>query len=157
MGKAKNPEADTLRRELLQAGLYKRSQGRVARQVTFAALGVSIALGTYRMWQTLENGTLLRTMLGWVGMTGSAPTMAWVLPLVLFAGGLWLSYRIVNWPKFADFLIAVEAEMNKVSWPNRSELYRSSLVVIFTIVFLGAVLFLFDWIWTWFFQQIGIR
>ena len=33
-------------------------------------------------------------------------------------------------PAFADFLIAVEAEMNKVSWPTRTELFRGSMVVI---------------------------
>ncbi len=33
--------------------------------------------------------------------------------------GLWLCFRLVNMPRFADFLIAVEAEMNKVSWPTR--------------------------------------
>ena len=32
----------------------------------------------------------------------------------------------MNMPRFADFLIAVEAEMNKVSWPSKAELIRSS-------------------------------
>ena len=34
---------------------------------------------------------------------------------------------VVNLPVFADFLIAVEAEMNKVSWPTRGELFRGSV------------------------------
>ena len=50
-------------------------------------------------------------------------------------------------PSFADFLIAVEAEMNKVSWPTRDELFRSSMVVIFCIVFLAVVLFGYDVFW----------
>jgi len=33
--------------ELLRTGLYKRSQGRVCRQVTFAALAIVITLGVY--------------------------------------------------------------------------------------------------------------
>ena len=37
---------------------------------------------------------------------------------MLLAAGLWASYRLVNVPAVADFLIAVEAEMNKVSWPT---------------------------------------
>ena len=36
--------------------------------------------------------------------------------------GLWAAYRVVNLPAFADFLIAVEAEMNKVSWPRERAL-----------------------------------
>ena len=31
--------------ELVHVGVYKRSQGRITRQVTFAALAVTIALG----------------------------------------------------------------------------------------------------------------
>ena len=49
---------------------------------------------------------------------------------------------------FADFLIAVEAEMNKVSWPTRAELFRSSMVVIFCILFLAAVLYGYDLFWS---------
>ena len=31
----------------------------------------------------------------------------------------WFAYRLVNLSSFADFLIAVEVEMTKVSWPSR--------------------------------------
>ena len=41
-------------------------------------------------------------------------------------------------PGFADFLIAVEAEMNKVSWPSRGELFRASIVVL-VMIFVLAV------------------
>ena len=50
-------------------------------------------------------------------------------------------------PTFADFLIAVEAEMNKVSWPSRGELFRASIVVMLVIFVLAAVLFGFDVMW----------
>ena len=58
--------------------------------------------------------------------------------------------------KFADFLIAVEAEMNKVSWPAWSELVRSSIVVIFVIFFLAMVLFGYDMLWQFVFKTIGV-
>ena len=70
---------------------------------------------------------------------------------------LWFSYRLVNIPQFADFLIAVEAEMNKVSWPSRGELIRSSVVVIFVIFLLAVVLFGYDLIWRQLFACIGVR
>ena len=58
-------------------------------------------------------------------------------------------------PRFADFLIAVEAEMNKVSWPSRGELVRSSMVVIFVIFALAIILFGYDMLWTFLFRVVG--
>jgi preprotein translocase subunit SecE len=63
---------------------------------------------------------------------------------------------VVNWPRFADFLIAVEAEMNKVTWPSKDELVRASIVVMFTIFFLAMALFVFDIVWQAFFNAIGV-
>ena len=70
--------------------------------------------------------------------------------------GCWFGYRLVNWPKFADFLISVEAELNKVSWPTQKELVRASMVVIFTILFLSAILFGYDAVWRFLFTQLGV-
>jgi preprotein translocase subunit SecE len=76
----------------------------------------------------------------------------------LVAGiGSWVAYRLVNYSTFADFLIAVEAEMNKVSWPGRQQLWNASVVVMFVIFAMAAALFLFDVIWTRVFEIIGIR
>mgnify|MGYP003390263834 CR=1 FL=1 len=54
-------------------------------------------------------------------------------------------------------LIAVEAEMNKVSWPSRTELIRASLVVLFVVFLLATVLFLYDLAWLEFFEWLGIQ
>ena len=53
-------------------------------------------------------------------------------------------FRLVNMPPFADFLISVEAEMNKVSWPTRASCFAASLVVIVVIFLLAAILFAYD-------------
>ena len=53
----------------------------------------------------------------------------------------------MNVPAFADFLIAVEAEMNKVSWPTRPELFRAATVVLLVIFLMGAYLSVCDLIW----------
>jgi preprotein translocase subunit SecE len=106
-------------------------------------LAVIVALGAWRLSYTLrpalENG-------------GTANAIA----AIVLAAGLWLSYRAVNFPKFADFLIAVEAEMNKVSWPTRGDLVRSSLVVLFVILAMAAMLFMFDVIWKFLFEMLGV-
>ena len=82
--------------------------------------------------------------------------MQFALPGVLLVGCWWVTYRLVNVPSFADFLIAVEAEMNKVSWPTRQELFRGSAVVLITIILLATVLFFFDMFWNKLFTQMGI-
>ena len=60
-------------------------------------------------------------MLAWrdLGHPGQAARIGgYLICGLLLLLGLWIGYRLVNMPQFADFLIAVEAEMNKVSWPS---------------------------------------
>jgi preprotein translocase subunit SecE len=128
--------------ELFQLGVYKRSQGRIVRQVTFAALAIVFALVAWRMYVMFGPRLGLATIYSLAGA-------------VVALGG-WISYRLVNMPRFADFLIAVEAEMNKVSWPSRQELIRSSLVVIVVMFAMAGVLYAFDILWAWLFVQTGI-
>ncbi len=126
--------------ELFRISIYKRTQGRIIRQVTFAGLALAVALGCWRLNQTLGINT----------------TTAYLVPGLLAVAGFWIAYRIVNLPRFADFLIAVEAEMNKVSWPTRTELIRSSIVVLITMFVLAGVLLVFDAFWTWMFQTLKV-
>ena len=126
----------------LHSGLYTRSQGRVVRQVTFAALAITVGLG---VWELQRNLAFYQSF--W---------LSYALPAAIALVGWWLCFRVVNLPRFADFLIAVEAEMNKVSWPSRTELIRSSLVVIFVIFFMAFLLFGYDVAWKYIFTLIGV-
>jgi preprotein translocase subunit SecE len=159
MAKEKAMTTGGFLQEIFQVGVYKRSQGRVTRQVTFAVLAGTAALAAWSLWNFLSafERSLSRDFLGvnWHAIA-EATQARWTLPAVILLAGLWLSYRAVNLPRFADFLIAVEAEMNKVSWPSRAELVRSSLVVIFVIFVLAAILFGYDIFWRMFFQFLGI-
>jgi preprotein translocase subunit SecE len=128
--------------EMFQVGIYKRTQGRVTRQVTCGALAVIFLVAAYRLFVLLKGGV--------------PAAVGYGAPVLLLAVGAWASYRLVNLPRFADFLIAVEAEMNKVSWPTSEELIRSSLVVIFVIFFLAAILFGFDQVWMAIFRFLGV-
>jgi len=114
---------------MFSATRYKRSQGKIARQLTFAAMALMIAVGAWRM-----------------NSIAASEVGQYLVPLATLLVGLWISYRIVNLPKFADFLISVEAEMNKVSWPSRAESWRASTVVIIVIFFLAALLFAYDFV-----------
>lgn len=136
MAKEKNAALSDFFKQMLQPGIYKRSQGKVARQVTFAGLAVAVLLAAWRMNVFGKNVT---------GDYGHLWQFA--VPGVIALVGMWVAFRLVNLPAFADFLIAVEAEMNKVSWPSRGELVRSSIVVIVLIVFMAMVLFGYDVFW----------
>jgi preprotein translocase SecE subunit len=70
-----------------------------------------------------------------------------VMLLPLIAGLMWVAWRVVNWPTFADFLIATEAEMNKVSWTTRKRLVQDTIVVLVTVTLLAVYLFVVDYAW----------
>ncbi len=133
-------------RELLRASVYKRSQGRVTRQLTFAALAGTLAIAVWRLSQ------LLPLWFAVAPGTGPSPDMGvvrFLVPGLLMAAGGWLCFRLVNVPRFADFLIAVESEMAKVSWPTVDQVIRSSIVIIFLMFALAAILAAYDLFW-WF-------
>jgi preprotein translocase subunit SecE len=102
-------------------------------------LWVVILIGAYQLYVTLYY---------------ASPLVQYLVPGIVAVFGGWASYRLVNYPRFADFLIAVEAEMNKVSWPSWPELMRSSMVVIFVMFALAGVLIAFDASWEFLFRDV---
>ena len=128
--------------ELLAFDLYKRNQGRLTRQVTIGVLALVVFFGAW----TLSQGILSDYKDTWIKVG---------IPIAISAIGAWVIFRVANFPRFADFLISVEGEMDKVSWSRKAELYRATIVVISTMFFLGAVLLTYDIIWQWFFRWIG--
>ena len=54
---------------------------------------------------------------------------------------------MVNIPLFADFLIATEAELNKVSWTSQRRLIQDTIVVLVTVVMMAVFLFGMDYTW----------
>ncbi|MBI3861633.1 MAG: preprotein translocase subunit SecE [Planctomycetia bacterium] len=136
------PEAGTFWNELLTVGMYKSSQGRLARQLTAAGLGIMLVAGSY----ILSVGPLSSTSKGYQT----------TVPIALVFLGGWVIFRLVNYSRFAEFLISVEAEMGKVSWAPKTELIRATIVVLSAMAFLAIVLFFYDFIWQMFFQAIGV-
>jgi len=126
--------------ELFATGIYKRTQGKLARQLTFLGIAVLVVAGCWRLYEA----------------GGLDKTARYAVPTVVALVGLWVAYRVVNIPHFADFLIAVEAEMNKVSWPSQDELIRASIVVIGLMFFLTTVLFTYDMILQKLLAAIGV-
>jgi preprotein translocase SecE subunit len=135
------------------ATAYKASQGVRVRRGTMVGILVLAGCGVY----TLLARETLRTSASadWQvtipftdGHTVTLlPDVQFTLPLLLAAASLWLAYRVVNFPAFADFLIATEAELNKVSWTTRKRLVQDTIVVLTTLVLLTAFLFIVDVLW----------
>ena len=126
-------KTDTLWATLSSVTLYKKNQGRLARQLVAGAGAIAVCLLCWSMNQSLlaDANTAVRN-----GVT-----------IVVGAIGLWVMFRVVNLPQFAEFLIEVQHEMAKVSWPSWPQLQRSTAVVLFTMGMLSAVLFCYDIAW----------
>lgn len=140
-----------LTQELFTSGLYKRNQGRMVRQITCLTIWVIVVVAAWRCHALFIGPAIVDAM----GESGRA--IGYLIAVGLGGIGMWFGYRLVNWPRFADFLISVEAELNKVSWPTQKELVRASLVVIFTILFLSLILFAYDALWEFLFGLLGIN
>lgn len=136
------PEVRSFWSELVAVGLYKRNQGRLARQLTGAALAALVVAGTY----VLSQGPL----------AGYAASVKSGVPVVIVGFAAWAIFRFLNYPPFAEFLISVEAEMHKVSWASRTEVQRATIVVLSTMLFLGVVLFIYDKVWLVILSSIGV-
>lgn len=126
---------------LFQVGVYKPMQGRYARLYTAAGLGVIVALGVWRLYETLLS---------------SGPATRFGVPAAVGLVLGWLIFRLVEFPPFVEFLIATEAEMNKVSWTSRDDLYRATTVVLSTVVLMAVFLFGVDWVWSNLLQFLGV-
>jgi preprotein translocase subunit SecE len=126
---------------LVSSDLYKPLQGRYARLYTALGLLVIVLAGAYQVSQaSMEYSPLWR-----FGM-----------PLLFAAALGWVIFRLIHFPPFADFLIATEAEMNKVSWTTKDDLVRATTVVLATVLFMAVFLFVVDRLWTLILQMIGV-
>lgn len=124
---------------VLSGALYKRNAARLVRSLTLAAFASLAVIGAWVMHQTVFGDFNDDTA------TGAA--MMYGIPALVAITGVWVSYRLVHYPPFADFLIDVEMELAKVNWPARGEVYRATVVVITVMFLLSMVLFAYDVIW----------
>lgn len=123
--------------------IYKRGQGRYTRVTTFVAGAVVGLLVARYVWNQLD------------GMTG----IRWVeygVPLAIVGVVIILMFWIVNRARIADFMIATEGEMKKVSWSSKKEIIGSTKVVIATTLLMAVLLWAVDLAFSFFFDKIGV-
>jgi len=128
-------------------------------------------LGSWVTWYAtpveiaqLEGAEKAEALANWADATkweNTAKSVAMILPYslagVIALFGLWFGYRLVHWVTFADFLISVEGEMAKVSWPGRAELRSSTVVVLVVFAFLAGMLLIYDLVLITIFKYVGIQ
>ena len=112
--------------------IYKRGQGKYTRLYSAFGAAIIAGLGCFRLYVKLQGSNF-----------GLNPkTTLWVATMVptgLFVALGLLIFRLVNKPTVANFMIAAEGEMKKVSWSSKQEIAVSTFVVI-AVVFIMAVL-----------------
>ena len=110
--------------------IYKRGQGYYTRLVSALTVFAIIAIGSFVLYQKL-------TVVG-------NPWIEIFVPIGVCAVFSFLVFWVVNHPKIADFMIAAEGEIKKVSWSSRSEIIASTIVVIGVVIFMSTLLFVAD-------------
>lgn len=110
--------------------IYKRGQGYWTRLGTGLVLFAITAVGSYILHgKLIVYGNLLLETLVPVGVC------------VVF--GL-LVFWLVNKPSVADFMIAAEGEVKKVSWSSRREIFVSTVIVICVVAIMSSLLYVAD-------------
>ena len=107
--------------------IYKRGQGKYTRLCSTFGAAIIAGLGCLRLYKKLQGwdlGLWVETMV---------PAGLFVVLALLI---LWL----VNKPSIADFMVAAEGEMKKVSWSSRKEIAVSTFIVIALVILLAIFL-----------------
>ena len=64
------------------------------------------------------------------------------------------STKIRWYKRFIVFLRDVKAEIKKVTWPSKNEVYSTTVVVIIATIFFGVYLYLLDILFSWLMTQV---
>jgi len=140
---------------------YMKGQGRRVRRGTMLGILAIVAAGLWEhVWsRSLTINTQWRVPLpfapdhpGLVVLYAPGLTLSIVIAVV----AIWFSYRLVNYPRFADFLIATDAELNKVSWSTGRKLLQDTVVVLVTVALMAVFLWIMDFVWTFLLIQLGV-
>ncbi len=121
-------------------GIYKPGQGRISR----VSMGLLLAMWTAYGAHSLAGQ--LADVGGRIPVAGMTFTLAQVIPVVLFVVAMLALLWLLNWRRFADFLIETEIEMRKVDWPARRTVVMSSVVVIVTVIVMSLFLYGVDYV-----------
>jgi preprotein translocase SecE subunit len=128
--------------------IYKRGQGKNTRLCSGFGAAIIAGLGCFQLYVKLEP-------ISWWGLSRrGALWVATMVPVGLFVVLGLLIFWLMNKSTIADFMIAAEGEMKKVSWSSRKEIAVSTFIVIVVVILVAMLLgitdlsfqMFFDWI-----------
>lgn len=67
-----------------------------------------------------------------------------------------MSKKVRWYKRLIVFLRDVRAEVKKVTWPSRNEVYSTTIVVIIATIFFGIYLYTLDIIFSWLISQVKL-
>jgi len=115
--------------------IYKPGQGRYVRLGTAGGVGVVGLVLCWYLWVLLNR---------YLPDSPAKIYLEYGVPALVFALIAVAAAWYLNTPKVADFLIATESEMKKVSWSSKAEVLGSTMVVIVTVVLLALFIYVTD-------------
>ncbi len=150
-------QRETLLKCFVSTDIYQWKQGKVIRRSTAGAIVLACLLASQAFYHSVlyDMGTTGSVLPFVPGAIQQIPFGYWVVALINLLG-LWVAFRAINYPEFADFLIDVESEMTKVTWPSWAELQRATVVVLGTMFVFSALLFGYDLAWQKFLELTGV-
>ena len=113
--------------------IYKRGQGKYTRLWSAFAVAIIAGLGCLRLYRRLEAAS-------WGPSNRATLWIATMVPAGLFVILALVIFWLVNKPSVADFMVAAEGEMKKVSWSSRQEITASTFIVIVVVIIMALLL-----------------
>ena len=113
--------------------IYKRGQGKYTRLCSAFAAAIIAGLGCLQLYKKLE-------AVEWGLSRKAALWVATMVPAGLFVVFALLISWLINKPSVADFMIAAEGEMKKVSWSSKQEIAVSTFIVIVFVIMMATLL-----------------
>jgi preprotein translocase SecE subunit len=140
---------------------YKKMQGLRIRRITMLSIMITVGLGIYYYLYLRGGGAVTRPTVWSIPFIDTQELIVFraaglTIPLLLSVLTIWFCYRLVNYPRFAEFLINTEAELAKVTWTTRKRLIRDTGVVLLTVLILAVFLYILDIMWVLILRALGV-
>jgi preprotein translocase subunit SecE len=65
-----------------------------------------------------------------------------------------MSQKVRWYKRLRNFIKEVRAEVKKVTWPGKNEVYSTTIVVLIATLFFGIYLYALDIVFSWVISQI---
>ncbi len=147
--------------------VYRKGVGVYARSAVAGLFGLAAIFAAYSLYGALidlpdlyagARVPLLGVRMTWGGVGACALFVLCGVFICIFTTGFEVGLRGLDnkSKKAVEFFIETQAELQKVSWPARSELIGSTIVVIVCLVVFGVYIFCVDWVVSTFMKAIDI-